>query len=66
MSAAGSEDQGSRRAAPEVIRDRLPRARLLRRFFAAEEDGDLAGLEAPLAHDVFLTGDRRGKITLSR
>src|SRR3954454_11665329 len=37
-------------------RDELPR-----RFFAAAEDGDLAGLEALLAHDVELTGDGGGK-----
>src|SRR5215208_7120381 len=30
---------------------------LARRFFAAAEQGDLAGLEALLAHDVELTGD---------
>src|SRR5262245_39115028 len=30
---------------------------LARRFFAASERGDLAGLEALLAHDVELTGD---------
>jgi RNA polymerase sigma-70 factor (TIGR02957 family) len=34
---------------------------LARRFFAAAEDGDLAGLEALLAHDVELTGDGGGK-----
>ncbi len=31
------------------------------RFFAATEQGDLAGLEALLAHDVELTGDGGGK-----
>ena len=31
------------------------------RFFAAVEQGDLAGLEALLAHDVELTGDGGGK-----
>ena len=30
-------------------------------FFAAAEQGDLAGLEALLAHDVELTGDGGGK-----
>jgi RNA polymerase sigma-70 factor (ECF subfamily) len=34
---------------------------LARRFFAAAVDGDLAGLEALLAHDVELTGDGGGK-----
>ena len=34
---------------------------LARRFFAAAEEGDLAGLEALLAHDVELTGDGGGK-----
>src|SRR5215212_8251180 len=35
---------------------------LARRFFAAAEQGDLAGLEALLAHDVELTGDGGGKV----
>ena len=35
---------------------------LARRFFAAAQDGDLAGLEALLAHDVVLTGDGGGKV----
>jgi RNA polymerase sigma-70 factor (ECF subfamily) len=35
---------------------------LARRFFAAAEEGDLAGLEALLAHDVELTGDGGGKV----
>jgi RNA polymerase sigma-70 factor (ECF subfamily) len=34
---------------------------LARRFFAAAEHGDLAGLEALLAHDIVLTGDGGGK-----
>ena len=37
------------------------RDELTRRFFAAAEQGDLAGLEALLAHDVELTGDGGGK-----
>ncbi len=37
------------------------RDELARRFFAAAEHGDLAGLEALLAHDVELTGDGGGK-----
>jgi RNA polymerase sigma-70 factor (TIGR02957 family) len=35
---------------------------LARRFFAAAQEGDLAGLEALLAHDVVLTGDGGGKV----
>jgi RNA polymerase sigma-70 factor (TIGR02957 family) len=35
---------------------------LAREFFAAAEHGDLAGLEALLAHDVQLTGDGGGKV----
>jgi RNA polymerase sigma-70 factor (TIGR02957 family) len=35
---------------------------LARRFFAAATEGDLAGLEALLAHDVVLTGDGGGKV----
>jgi RNA polymerase sigma factor (sigma-70 family) len=35
---------------------------LARRFFAAAEHGDLAGLEALLAHDVELTADGGGKV----
>jgi RNA polymerase sigma-70 factor (ECF subfamily) len=38
------------------------RDELARRFFAAAERGDLAGLEALLAHDVELTGDGGGKV----
>ncbi|HET7444741.1 MAG TPA: RNA polymerase sigma-70 factor [Solirubrobacterales bacterium] len=37
------------------------RQELARRFFEAAEQGDLAGLEALLAHDVELTGDGGGK-----
>jgi RNA polymerase sigma-70 factor (ECF subfamily) len=37
------------------------RDELARRFFDAAEQGDLAGLEALLAHDVALTGDGGGK-----
>ncbi|MEO8968130.1 MAG: RNA polymerase sigma-70 factor [Solirubrobacteraceae bacterium] len=35
---------------------------LLRQFFVAAQEGDLAGLEALLAHDVELTGDGGGKV----
>jgi hypothetical protein len=38
------------------------RDELARQFFAAAEQGDLAGLEALLAHDVELTGDGGGKV----
>jgi RNA polymerase sigma-70 factor (ECF subfamily) len=38
------------------------RDKLARRFFAAVQDGDLAGLEALLAHDVVLNGDGGGKV----
>src|SRR5688572_27990284 len=38
------------------------RDELARRFFAAAEHGDLAGLEALLAHDVEMTGDGGGKV----
>jgi RNA polymerase sigma-70 factor (ECF subfamily) len=38
------------------------RDELTRRFFAAAEKGDLAGLEALLTHDVELTGDGGGKV----
>jgi RNA polymerase sigma-70 factor (ECF subfamily) len=51
------------------VEDRRPRFHstqeqrdeLARRFFAAVEQGDLAGLESLLAHDVELTGDGGGK-----
>jgi hypothetical protein len=38
------------------------RDRLARRFFAAAQQGDMAGLEALLADDVVLTGDGGGKV----
>jgi RNA polymerase sigma-70 factor (TIGR02957 family) len=38
------------------------RDELTQRFFAAAEQGDLAGLEALLAHDVELTGDGGGNV----
>jgi RNA polymerase sigma-70 factor (ECF subfamily) len=38
------------------------RDELARLFFAAAQQGDLAGLEAILAHDVELTGDGGGKV----
>jgi RNA polymerase sigma factor (sigma-70 family) len=46
---------------PRFQTTREQRDELARRFFAAAEQGDLAGLEALLAHDVELTGDDGGK-----
>lgn len=46
---------------PRYTTTREQRDALARRFFAAVEQGDLAGLEALLAHDVALTGDGGGK-----
>jgi RNA polymerase sigma-70 factor (TIGR02957 family) len=47
---------------PRFETTREQRDELTRRFFAAAEHGDLAGLEAMLAHDVELTGDGGGKV----
>src|SRR5437660_2796456 len=47
---------------PRFQTTREQRDELARRFFAAAEHGDLAGLEALLAHDVVLTGDGGGKV----
>ncbi len=47
---------------PRFQTTREQRDELARRFFAAVEHGDLAGLEALLAHDVALTGDGGGKV----
>jgi RNA polymerase sigma factor (sigma-70 family) len=46
---------------PRFQSTREQRDELTRRFFAAAEQGDLAALEALLAHDVQLTGDGGGK-----
>jgi RNA polymerase sigma-70 factor (ECF subfamily) len=46
---------------PRFQTTREQREELGRRFFQAAEKGDLAGLEALLAHDVELTGDGGGK-----
>ena len=46
---------------PRFQTTREQREELAQRFFAAAEQGDLAGLEALLAHDVELTGDGGGK-----
>jgi RNA polymerase sigma-70 factor (TIGR02957 family) len=47
---------------PRFQTTREQRDELAQRFFAAAEQGDLAGLEALLAHDVELTGDGGGKV----
>jgi RNA polymerase sigma-70 factor (ECF subfamily) len=47
---------------PRFRATREQRNELARRFFAAAKQGDLAGLEALLAHDVALTGDGGGKV----
>jgi RNA polymerase sigma factor (sigma-70 family) len=46
---------------PRFQSTREQRDELATRFFAAAEQGDLAGLEALLAHEVKLTGDSGGK-----
>jgi RNA polymerase sigma-70 factor (ECF subfamily) len=47
---------------PRFQTSREQREALASRFFAAVQDGDVAGLEALLAHDVVLTGDGGGKV----
>lgn len=47
---------------PRFQTTRDQRDELARRFFAAAEHGNLAGLEALLAHDVEMTGDGGGKV----
>ena len=47
---------------PRFQTTREQRAELAARFFAAAQQGDLAGLEALLAADVELTGDGGGKV----
>jgi RNA polymerase sigma-70 factor (TIGR02957 family) len=47
---------------PRFQTSREQREELTQRFFAAVIDGDLAGLESLLAHDVQLTGDGGGKV----
>src|SRR4051794_38119710 len=46
---------------PRFQTSREQRQELAERFFQAAEQGDLAGLESLLAHDVELTGDGGGK-----
>jgi RNA polymerase sigma-70 factor (TIGR02957 family) len=47
---------------PRFQTSREQRDELARRFLAAAQQGDLAGLEAFLAHDVVLTADGGGKV----
>jgi RNA polymerase sigma-70 factor (TIGR02957 family) len=47
---------------PRFETSRDAREELARRFFAAAQEGDLAGLEALLADDVVLRGDGGGKV----
>jgi RNA polymerase sigma-70 factor (ECF subfamily) len=47
---------------PRFQTTREQRDELARRFFAAANQGDLAGLEALLAEEVALTGDGGGKV----
>lgn len=47
---------------PRFQTTREQQEELAARFFTAAEQGDLAGLEALLAHDVELTGDGGGKV----
>ncbi len=47
---------------PRFETSREQRDALAQRFLAAARDGDLAGLESLLAHDVVLTGDGGGKV----
>jgi RNA polymerase sigma-70 factor (TIGR02957 family) len=47
---------------PRFQTTREQRDELARRFFAAVEHGDLAGLEALLTHDVEMTSDGGGKV----
>jgi RNA polymerase sigma-70 factor (ECF subfamily) len=47
---------------PRFETTREQQRELAARFFAAAEQGDLAGLEVLLAHDVELTGDGGGKV----
>ena len=47
---------------PRFQTTREQRDELASKFFAAAEQGDVAGLESLLAHDVELTGDGGGKV----
>jgi RNA polymerase sigma-70 factor (ECF subfamily) len=50
------------RGRPRFRSSREQREELAQRFFAAVQEGDVAGLESLLAHDVVLTGDGGGKV----
>jgi RNA polymerase sigma-70 factor (ECF subfamily) len=50
------------RRRPRFETTREQRDELTQRFLAAVEEGDLAGLEALLAHDVEMTADGGGKV----
>jgi RNA polymerase sigma-70 factor (ECF subfamily) len=54
------------RQRPRFQTTRAQRDELARHFFAAAERGDIAGLEALLAHDVEMTGDGGGKVPALR
>jgi len=69
----GTSEENARQLAARArrhVKERRPRfsatreqqQELVQRFFAAAQQGDLAGLEALLAHDVELTGDGGGKV----
>ena len=69
----GTTEENARQLASRArrhVKERRPRfsttreqqQELAQRFFAAAQQGDLAGLEALLAHDVELTGDGGGKV----
>ena len=51
---------------PRFDADEAERDRLLERFLAAAQDGDLAGLESVLAEDAVLYSDGGGKATAAR
>jgi RNA polymerase sigma-70 factor (ECF subfamily) len=59
---AGRARRHLEQSRPRFQTTREQRDELAGRFFAAAEQGDLAGLEALLAHDVELTGDGGGKV----
>jgi RNA polymerase sigma-70 factor (ECF subfamily) len=60
LAARARRHVGERR--PRFDPSREQRQELARRFFAAAQEGDLAGLERLLADDVVLTGDGGGKV----
>jgi len=60
--AAGLRRRHVQQRRPRFQTSREQRDELARRFFAATQSGDLAGLEVLLAQGVVLTGDRGGKV----